>query len=137
MYSLIMLPLVIANVMLVVWLARSWLQDFDWLLLVTLVMMIALPYDVTIVMLGGVIGEGDLLRNLSVPRIIWLFLTAPLLLIIAVGIARRAGLRLGAVERAADHRVPRGGGPADFLISRGSSMCRRCTRRVSRMSCAT
>ena len=90
MYSLLILPLVIANTLLVVWLARSGYQNRDWLLFVTLLMMIALPYDTGIVMLGGTIGQGDLLRLLSAPRLNWLFLTAPLLLIIACGIARRA-----------------------------------------------
>jgi hypothetical protein len=90
MYSLSMLPLVIANTLLVVWLARSWYRNRDWLLLVTLIPMIALPYDTGIVALGSTIGQGDLLRELSAPRLNWFYLTAPLLLIIAGGIARRA-----------------------------------------------
>ena len=90
MYSLLMLPLVIANTLLVVWLARSWYRNRDWLLLVTLLPMIALPYDTGIVALGSTIGQGDLLRVLSAPRLNWFYLTAPLLLIIAGGIARRA-----------------------------------------------
>lgn len=75
MYSLVMLPLVIANTMLVVWLLRRWLATRDWVLLLTLIMMIALPYDTAVVMLGGVIGAGELLRHLNVPRITWLYLT--------------------------------------------------------------
>ena len=90
MYSLLMLPLVIANTLLVIWLARSWYRNRDWLLLVILLLMIALPYDTGIVMLGSTIGEGDLLRGLSAPRLNWFYLTAPLLLVIAGGIARRA-----------------------------------------------
>lgn len=90
MYSLLMLPLVIANTLLVAWLARSWYRHRDWLLLVTLLPMIALPYDTAIVALGSTIGQGDLLRALSAPRLISFYLTAPLLLIIAGGIARRA-----------------------------------------------
>jgi hypothetical protein len=90
MYSLLMLPLVIANTLLVVWLARSWYRNRDWLLLVTLFLVIALPYDTGIVGLGSTIGQGDLLRMLSAPRLIWFHLTMPLLLIIAGGIARRA-----------------------------------------------
>jgi hypothetical protein len=90
MYSLLMLPLVIANTFLVIWLARNWLKNRDWVLLVTLILMIVLPYDVAIVMLGSTIGEGDLLRSLSAPRLNWFYLTAPLLLIIAGGVARRA-----------------------------------------------
>jgi hypothetical protein len=90
MYSLLMLPLVIANTFLVVWLARSWYRQRDWLLLVTLVPMMALPYDTGIVALGSTIGQGDLLRMLSAPRLNCFYLTAPLLLIIAGGIARRA-----------------------------------------------
>jgi hypothetical protein len=93
MYSLLMLPLVIANTGLVVWLARSGYQNRDWLLLVTLSLMIALPYDTGIVALGSTIGEGDLLRMLSAPRLNWFYLTAPLLMIIAGGIARRADFR--------------------------------------------
>ena len=59
-------------------------------LLVVLSLMIALPYDTGMVALGGTIGQGDLLRMLSAPRLNWFYLTAPLLLIIAVGISRRA-----------------------------------------------
>lgn len=69
MYSLLMLPLVIANTLLVVWLARSWLRHRDWLLLATLILMIALPYDTAIVALGSTLGEGELLRGLSAPRL--------------------------------------------------------------------
>lgn len=90
MYSLLLLPLVVANTLLVVWLARSWLRHRDWLLLVTLLPMIALPYDTAIVALGSTLGEGELLRGLSAPRLIWFYLTIPLLLIIAGGILRRA-----------------------------------------------
>jgi hypothetical protein len=90
MYSLSMLPLVIANTLLVVWLVRSWTRNRDWLLLVTLIPMIALPYDTGIVALGSTIGQGDLLRMLSAPRLNWFYLTAPLLLIITGGLARRA-----------------------------------------------
>ncbi len=91
MYSLLMLPLVIANTLLVVWLARSGFRYRDWLLFLTLLLMVALPYDTGIVALGSTIGQGDLLRALSVPRFISFHLTAPLLLPIAGGIARRAG----------------------------------------------
>ena len=93
MYSLLMLPLVIANTFLVVWLARSGFRYSDWLLFLTLLLMVALPYDTGIVMLGGTIGQGDLLRALSVPRFNWFHLTAPLLLPIAGGIAWRAGFK--------------------------------------------
>jgi hypothetical protein len=92
MYSLLLLPLVIANTLLVIWLAGSWYRRRDWLLLITLLPTIMLPYDTAIVALGSTIGQGDLLRALSAPRLNSLFLTAPLLLIIAGGIARRAAL---------------------------------------------
>jgi hypothetical protein len=92
MYSLAMLPLVIANTLLVIWLARSGYRNRDWLLLITLLPLIALAYDTGIVALGSTIGQGDLLRALSAPRLNALFLTGPLLLIIAGGIARRAEL---------------------------------------------
>lgn len=90
MYSLLMLPLVIVNTLLVVWLARSAFRYRDWLLFLTLLLMVALPYDTGIVALGSTIGEGDLLKALSAPRLNWFYLTAPLLLLIAGGIARRA-----------------------------------------------
>jgi hypothetical protein len=90
MYSLLMLPLVIGNICLVIWLARSWLRQRDWVLLVTLLPMLALPYDTGVVALGSTLGEGDLLRRLSMPRLLWFYLTMPLLLLIAGGIARRA-----------------------------------------------
>ena len=65
MYSLLLLPLVIANTLLVIWLAGSWYRRRDWLLLITLLPTIMLPYDTAIVALGSTIGQGDLLRALS------------------------------------------------------------------------
>ncbi len=91
MYSLLMLPLVIANTVLVVWLARTGIRNRDRVVYLTLLMVIALPYDTGIVMLGSTIGEGDLLLTLSAPRLNWFYLTAPALPLIAIGIARRAG----------------------------------------------
>jgi len=58
------------------------------LLILPLVM---LPYDTAVVGLGSTIGQGDLLRQLTVPRINWYYLTMPGLLILAGGLARRAG----------------------------------------------
>ena len=46
-----MLPLVIANTLLVVWLVRSGFRYRDWLLFLTLMLIAALPYDTGIVML--------------------------------------------------------------------------------------
>jgi hypothetical protein len=91
MYSLLMLPLVIANTLLLVWLARSGFRYRDWLLFLTLLLIIALPYDTGLVMLGSTIGQGDLLQKMSGPRFNWFYLTAPLVPLIAAGIARRAG----------------------------------------------
>lgn len=91
MYSLLILPLFIGNLALIAWLLRSWQRTRDPLHLVVFLPLVMLPYDTAVVGLGSTIGQGELLRQLTVPRINWYYLTMPGLLILAGGLARRAG----------------------------------------------
>ena len=74
---------------------RSW--DFAVPVLVTA----ALVYDNTMLAFGSVIGEGDVLRTLSVPRYIGHAMFTPMLILFAFGCARRFGIaRFGRREAA-------------------------------------
>jgi hypothetical protein len=90
-YSLLILPLFLGNVAMVAWVLRSWQRTRDPLHLVVLLPLVMLPYDTAIVGLGSTIGQGELLRQLTVPRVNWYYLTMPPLLIMAGGLVRRAG----------------------------------------------
>jgi hypothetical protein len=96
MWSWLMVPLVVANTLVLVWLLRHWARERDGLLLTAALPLLMLPYDTGLVALGHTIGAGELLRLLSIPRMNWFYLTLPLLIIVAAGAARRAGLRWAA-----------------------------------------
>lgn len=93
MWSWLMVPLVVANTLVLAWLLRHWAREHDGLLLTAALPLLMLPYDTGLVALGHTIGQGELLRQLSIPRMNWFYLTLPLLVIVAAGSARRAGLR--------------------------------------------
>lgn len=64
-------------------------RSYGWLLLIVL---FGLFYDNFILAIGSLLGEGDLLKFLSVGRYIGHAFGTPLLVIFAFGLARRAGL---------------------------------------------
>ncbi len=64
-------------------------RSYGWLLLIVL---FGLFYDNFILAIGSLLGEGDLLKSLSIGRYIGHALGTPLLVIFAFGIARRVGL---------------------------------------------
>lgn len=64
-------------------------RSYGWLLLIVL---FGLFYDNFILAIGSLLGEGGLLKSLSVGRYIGHALGTPLLVIFAFGLARRAGL---------------------------------------------
>ena len=64
-------------------------RSYWWLLLIVL---FGLFYDNFILAIGSLLGEGDLLKSLSVGRYVGHALGTPLLVIFVFGVARRAGL---------------------------------------------
>jgi hypothetical protein len=62
-------------------------------MLIVIANMAGLVYDNIAVAAGAVLGEGDLLKALNVPRFYIHALLTPLVVIYAFGVARRAGLK--------------------------------------------
>lgn len=91
MTSLLFAMVTVIHAGLTVWLARhAWITRSPYSLLIALVAF-GLVYDNGIVAIGRLIGEGTLLENLNLPRY-WIHaLITPLLIIAAVGLARRIG----------------------------------------------
>ncbi|BBH67340.1 hypothetical protein ACTI_40250 [Actinoplanes sp. OR16] len=65
----------------------------DWALTLLILVIIALIWDNAVIALGSTIGEGGMLRALSVPRYVTHALLVPLLIMVAVGLGRRYGVR--------------------------------------------
>jgi hypothetical protein len=57
-----------------------------------LLVIVGIIYDNLIIGFGAFIGEGELLKNLNVPRFVIHALFTPCLMIFAVGVARRVGI---------------------------------------------
>lgn len=91
MTSLLFAMVTVVHAGLTVWPARhAWIARSPYSLLVALVAF-GLVYDNGIVAIGRLIGEGTLLESLNLPRF-WIHaLITPLLIIAAVGLARRLG----------------------------------------------
>ncbi|MEU8240217.1 hypothetical protein AB0C07_18380 [Actinoplanes missouriensis] len=65
----------------------------DWTLSLLVLVVLALIYDNVVVAIGSTLGEGSLLRSLSLPRYVTHALLVPLLIMVAVGLGRRYGVR--------------------------------------------
>ncbi|MEU4564686.1 hypothetical protein AB0F72_40410 [Actinoplanes sp. NPDC023936] len=65
----------------------------DWTLSLLVLVVLALIYDNAVVAIGSTLGEGPLLRALSFPRYVTHALLVPLLIMVAVGLGRRYGVR--------------------------------------------
>jgi hypothetical protein len=61
----------------------------DWALTLLVLVILALIYDNAVVAIGATLGEGALLEALSLPRYATHALLVPLLIMVAVGLARR------------------------------------------------
>ncbi|WP_017585874.1 hypothetical protein [Nocardiopsis ganjiahuensis] len=91
MVSLLFAAVAAIHAALTGWLARrAWTDRSPYLALVALVTL-GLVYDNGIVAVGRLVGEGALLEGLNHPRFLVHALVTPLLIIAAVGLARRAG----------------------------------------------
>ncbi|BAL87048.1 hypothetical protein AMIS_18280 [Actinoplanes missouriensis 431] len=65
----------------------------DWTLSLLVLVILALIYDNVVVAIGSTLGEGSLLRSLSLPRYVTHALLVPLLIMVAVGLGRHHGVR--------------------------------------------
>jgi hypothetical protein len=65
----------------------------DWTLTLLVLVILALIYDNAVVAIGSTLGEGSLLETLSLPRYVTHALLVPLLIMVAVGLARRYDVR--------------------------------------------
>jgi hypothetical protein len=65
----------------------------DWAFTLLILVILALIWDNTVIAIGSTIGEGETLRNLSIPRYVTHGLLVPLLIMVGVGLGRRHGVR--------------------------------------------
>lgn len=76
-------------------------RDHHWAYLIICLSIATLVYDNVVVGLGGLIGEGALLRSLNYLRFVLHALTTPLLIMAGLALARRAGVRWAGTRAAA------------------------------------
>lgn len=74
-----------------IWLARQLRQSYNHYNALAAITVAMLVYDNLVVAVGGVLGEGDLLKNLNALRFYGHALLTPTIIIFAFGVARRLG----------------------------------------------
>jgi len=91
MYSLFLLLLAAANLVVTLWVFRRWQQTRSGLILFVLLPLAAAPYETLVAGLGRFIGVGDQLRDLAGFPIFWWAFTLPLALFTFATLCRRLG----------------------------------------------
>ncbi|HLO85445.1 MAG TPA: hypothetical protein VK203_10640 [Nostocaceae cyanobacterium] len=70
---------------------RFWLRSNSLAMIVLPIVLASLSYDNLVLSMGNLIGEGDLLENLSMLRFLVHYLVLPLFIVVGVELAHRAG----------------------------------------------
>ncbi len=83
--------LAIAELLLIGWSIRLWLQSNNLAMIVLPVILVSLCYDNLVLAGGTLIGEGELLQHLSQIRFLAHYLFLPFLIVVGVELANRAG----------------------------------------------
>lgn len=91
LYPLGHLLLAIAELFLIGWSIRLWLQSKSIAMVVLPIILISIAYDNLLLASGTLIGEGELLQFLSQIRFLIHYLTIPFLIVVGVELANRAG----------------------------------------------
>ncbi|MEL7409323.1 MAG: DUF1350 family protein, partial [Cyanobacteria bacterium J06558_2] len=91
LYPLGHLILAIAELFLVGWSIRLWLQSRSIAMIVLPIILISLTYDNFLLAGGSLIGEGELLLFLSQIRFLVHYISLPFLIVVGVELANRAG----------------------------------------------
>lgn len=93
MYSYLILGLALANLALLAWTLSCWWRHRHPVLLVLACLVMILPFDATVVGAGRWLGEGAFLEVLNGIRFRLLALSLPVLLVVAMVVARLGALR--------------------------------------------
>ncbi|MEH2466978.1 hypothetical protein [Nostoc sp.] len=72
------------------WAIRLWQQSTSLAMIVLLIVLVSISYDNLILSIGSLIGEGELLKTLSMLRFLLHYLVVPLFIVIGVELAHRA-----------------------------------------------
>ena len=83
--------LAIAELFLIGWSIRLWLQSNSIAMIVLPIILISIAYDNLVLASGTLIGSGELLQFLSQIRFLVHYLTLPFLIVVGVELANRAG----------------------------------------------
>lgn len=89
----------LAYLVLLVWGARLWRAAHRLSTVILLAVTFGVFYDNLILVLGNLLGAGDLLWALSMPRFVLHQLVLPWLFLAMVDLARQAGVRAGRSRR--------------------------------------
>ncbi|EGJ29228.1 MULTISPECIES: hypothetical protein [Moorena] len=90
-YPLGHLSLALVEWVLLAWAIRLWRRSTSLAMIVLPIVLASISYDNLVLAMGSLIGEGDLLKSLSMVRFLLHFLVVPLFIVIAVELAHRAG----------------------------------------------
>ncbi|GAA6621769.1 hypothetical protein [Scytonema sp. NUACC26] len=90
-YPLAYISLTLTEWVLVGWSIRLWQQSTSLATIVLPIVLASLSYDNLILSIGSLIGEGEVLKTLSMVRFLLHYLVVPLFIVIGVELAHRAG----------------------------------------------
>ncbi|MEH2298597.1 MAG: hypothetical protein V7K88_05930 [Nostoc sp.] len=90
-YPVIHFSLALIEWVLISWAIRLWQQSTSLAMIVLPIVLVSISYDNIILSIGSLIGEGELLKTLSMLRFLLHYLVVPLFIVIGVELAHRAG----------------------------------------------
>lgn len=90
-YPVTHFSLILIEWVLIGWAIRMWQQSTSLAMIVLPIVLVSISYDNIILSIGSLIGEGELLKTLSMLRFLLHYLVVPLFIVIGVELAHRAG----------------------------------------------
>lgn len=90
-YSLTHLGLALTEWILIGWAIYLWRQSTSLAMIILPIVLVSISYDNCILSIGSLIGEGEVLKTLSLLRFLLHYSVVPLFIVIGVELAHRAG----------------------------------------------
>ncbi len=90
-YPLAHISLTLMECVLLGWAIRLWRQSISLAIIVLPIVLASISYDNLILSIGSLIGEGEVLKTLSMVRFLLHYLVVPLFIVIGVELAHSAG----------------------------------------------
>lgn len=90
-YPLTHLSLALSEWVLISWAIYRWRQSTSLAMIILPIVLASISYDNFILSIGSLIGEGEILKTLSILRFFLHYLVVPLFIVIGVELAHRAG----------------------------------------------